>query len=784
MSSPQRFPKNMKEAGGKVPRELNRTSKFVATEQQLNYPTYESDDVLFVQVTPTDRLWEKIHQSDGIEHHPGKIIHNEMETGTQQTSDDKKYELGQHHADTSTTVPDNGNDMARNKNNSFEQLFTINTPTQWNMNPKGPHNLLRNLHGEEQMYSGDQLEVHNSNVRFTDTREDKVTSNKYSYDANHRTGQSEGRMQTVEISSQQIRRSSDLSFPLGPLAEEDLGEFLMMTQEEYENINRLIDESFDELSKSVLEFTKADQALLAAIETENSESSLTKYSHQASLSGDSLQATLVPTAQDPQIQNIDYLQETDTIYYPLQHGAGCPGLPENQPVPSHHSPEKSATMSYPLEAMVGSTTMKDGTANYHPTYYQEGSLSPMCADQPSPMNHNGQITGHYQPSAPLSSPATHRSIPDLDFQILSASPNVAEAAQNTFEHGPLYNKSENGGYNGAVPFQANDIWAYPTPPYDSYTPAESPRPDPAMTHYAENNFGAGGELQQTYYHPTNAEKSVLHGTKNGVPSKNCERDQNGKSVPRSKKRPDWATRPDAARPRVSMTEEEYQWLRPGKPARDIFANSRRKADDKRMREEAMADAMERAGKPRPKPKMPMPIKGGVHIEEWEKERLNEYRKSRGMSGRSLFMAKPQTHGKRKAREVAEPDPQQEPKKQRLSENRDHGFSKMNGVNEDMSGGESRNERRAPLSTHAWPVQNRMDPQLQPPRQPQMFEPTVSPWNGLDPAHSLVGNGVSGTVSWLPDSTDPSSRGQEILQDFNNLIDPRLLSQAQFPHLEE
>ncbi|CAD6448989.1 3944b0fd-0490-4da8-ad0f-afba4aa5f343 [Sclerotinia trifoliorum] len=744
----------MKEAGEMVPEELKRTTKFAPTEQQLQYSTYESDDVLFFHATQPNRLWGDIYQRDGTEHHPGNNIHNFMKIGTQKVFNDTIYELGQHHAD---TVLGNGNVIARNKNNSFRPLGTSNTPAKWSTSPEAPRNPLQRLHSEERMYLDDQLEVHNSNARFANTRGGQVTSNKSSYDANHRTGQREGRMQAVGMSNRQISRSPDLSFPLGPLAEEDLGEFSTMTQEEYENINKLINESFDESSRSVLEFTEADQALLDAMEAENSESSLTRYPYQPSLSGDFLQGALVLTAQGLEIQNTDYLQETGTTHHPLQHVTGCPVFPEDEPVPSHHSPKKSAIMPYPLAAMMGSTTMQLPTANDYPTHYQKGSLSPMCADSQSPMNHNWQITGNYQPSTPLPSPGIHRPFPVVDFQHLSASVNVAGAAQNKFEHDPLCHKPESGGYNGAVNFQANDIGAYPTPPYDSYTPPESPHRDPAMTNYAENNLGAGGEMQQTYYRPMNAEKSVVHGTKNGITGKNGERVQTGEKFPRSKKRPDWATRPDAVRPRVSMTEEEYQWLRPGKPARDIFATARRKADNKRMREEAMADAMERAGKPRPKPKKPMPIKGGVHIEEWEKEKLNEYRKSRGMSGRSLFMAKPQTHGKRKACEVAGPVAQQEPKQQRLSENGDDGFGTINGVNEEISA-------------------------------------NVSPWNRLDPAHSLVENGIDetlsglatedGRVSWFPGSTDLLNGRQGNLQDFDNLIDPRLLSLAQFPYLEK
>ncbi|KAJ8067835.1 hypothetical protein OCU04_003429 [Sclerotinia nivalis] len=839
MSSLRRFFNGMKEAGGKVLEKSKRTSRSTPTEQQLDYPTYESDDTLFVHATSTD-IHREVFQSNGTEHIPRKIIHNDMRIGPQRVFYGMICELDHHHADKSNTVPQNGNVLAEN-NNSFEPLVTINTSAQWNTTPEGPHNLRQNLHGEERMYFDDQLEEHNSNVGLANTREGQVASNIASYDANHHTGQSEGRMQAVGMSDRRMSRGSDLSFPLGPLNEEDLSGFSTLTQEEFEEFNRLINGSFEESSAPVLEFTEADQALLDAIVAEESEPSLTNYPYQAGLSVDFPQEALVPTSQDPTMQSTDYLQEIGTIYYPLQQGMGYPDLPEDEPVPSHNSPQKSGTMPYPLAAMVESTTMELPTDIDHPTQYQEGSSSPICADRQSPVNHNGKITGNYQAFAPLPGAGTRRPVPDVDFQHLSASRNVARAAQNLFEHDPLHHKPENGEYNGAVPFQANDIGAYPAPPYGGYIPAESSHPNPAMTNYAENNFRAGGEIQQAYYHPKSAENGVVHDTENGVPGKKSEIDKSGKDIQSPKKRPDWATRPDAVRPRVSMTEEEYQWLRPGKPPRDIFATARRKADDKRMKEEAMADAMERAGKPRPKPKKQMPIKGGVHIEEWEKERLNDYRKSRGMLGRSIFTAKPQTRGKRKAREVADADPRQEPKKQRLSENGDHGFGTINGVKEDMSDGRSRNDTgkmsgypsmkkgrgrkrrpaptvhtqhnhnkyvsipngqsgqvsehgggtsRVPRPSHVGPAQNSMGSQLQPPRRPQMFGAIVSPWTGADPAYPLVENGVTGTLPvlatedgqapWFFDSTDLLNQRQGNLQDFNSLIDPRLRPQAQFP----
>ncbi|KAF7877428.1 hypothetical protein EAF04_001105 [Stromatinia cepivora] len=842
MSSPQRIFESMKEAGGKVLEKLKRMPRPTPAGQQRDYPRYESDDALFANATSTDRHREKVYQSNGTEHIPRKIIHNDMRIGPQQMLNGMIYELDHHHADTSNTVPDNGNVLAKNHNNSFEPLVAINTSAQWKTNPEGPHNLRQNLHSEERMYFDSQLEEHNSNVGLANIRKGQVASNITTYDANHQTGQSEGRMQAVGMANRRMSRGSDPSFPLGTLNGEGLSGFSTMSQEEFEEFNGLINGSSEESSGPVPLFTEADQPVLDAMRAEDPEPSLTNYPYQEGLGVDFPQDALVPTTQDPTMQNTGYLQDIGATYYPLQQGMGYPDLPEDEPVPSNHSPQKSGTMTDPFAVMVKSTSMKLPTGNDHPAQYQEGSSSPMCADRQSPMNHNGQITGHYQASALLPGPGTHRPVPDVDFQHLSASWNVAGAAQNLFKHDPLHHKADNNRYNGAVPSQANDIWAYPASPYGGYIPAEPSHPSPSMTNYGKNNFGAGGEMQQAQYYPTSAENGVVYDIENGVLGKNGEIDQNGEDIQSAKKRPDWETRPDAVRPRVSMTEEEYQWLRPGKPAREIFATARRKADDKRMKEEAMADAMERAGKPRPNAKKQMPIKGGVHIEEWERERLNNYRKSLGMSGRSIFTPRPQACGKRKAREVAEPDPRQEPKKQRLSENGDHGFGKTSGVNQDMANGgsntgtmsgypsimEGRGPERGPAPTvqtqhnhsayvavrngqseqmsgyggripqprHVEPVQNSMGSQLQPSRRPipRMFGAIVSPWTGPDRSHLSVENsgpGIfpvldteDGQVPGFVNSADILSQRQGNPVDFNNLIDPRLRPQAQFPASRE
>lgn len=85
----------------------------------------------------------------------------------------------------------------------------------------------------------------------------------------------------------------------------------------------------------------------------------------------------------------------------------------------------------------------------------------------------------------------------------------------------------------------------------------------------------------------------------------------------------WTRRPDYANPRVKMTEEECNWLQPGRPERDVFKTAKAKAEEKRRLFEEHAEAEVKAGRSKPTRDPEQPIRCGFHISPEEAERLNE-----------------------------------------------------------------------------------------------------------------------------------------------------------------
>ncbi|KAF7935147.1 uncharacterized protein EAE98_003192 [Botrytis deweyae] len=386
---------------------------------------------------------------------------------------------------------------------------------------------------------------------------------------------------------------------------------------------------------NVPEFTQEDQAILDSFGPAIADEISANYSNQDGLNIASSQTSQAPPARDAVLQGSEQLEITGILNS------------FEDPTPSPIQSKDEVTTDDQLNSLVEWTEKNYPSKGRNFDQYDENFL-PAGPIQSSPMNHD-QISASNHQGSTFQPPSEFReSAPVLSVQQTELRQNEAGDAQNRFEHHSLPGQGEHDGYNRNTQMQSGDDSTYAPPPHRN--------PD-----LSNGNFDG-----------------------NNVVSQRDGNGQRGKASQVARKRAGWETRPDAARPRVRMTEEEYQWLRPNEGPRDVFETQRKKAAEERLKEEAEADALEKAGMPRPQPKVQKPYKGGIHIEVWEKDRLNNRRLTQGKSGRDLFTEKPKLRGKRKAREMSEAEPQPESKKVKLGIDRFESHPETRGMNEGLA----------------------------------------------------------------------------------------------------
>ncbi|TGO45198.1 hypothetical protein BCON_0413g00010 [Botryotinia convoluta] len=437
------------------------------------------------------------------------------------------------------------------------------------------------------------------------------------------------------------------------------------------NSNGLSEQNGEE---NIPEFTQQDQAILDSFGPAIAEEISAKYPAQDELNMASSQTSQAPTAQITVLQSSEQLGGTSNTNS------------LEDPTSSHVQPKDNVTTLNQMDELIESTEKESPASilNFH--QYDETFLSAQTIPS-SPMNHDEHATSNDQGSTSQSSIRIQKSAPVMTVQQPFFRQNEAAAAQEIFEHNSLGGRGEYDEYRRVTQMQSEDDSTYapaphryPDPSHGDFGAAQAPQPYPCLQAFGNNNLGAGIEMQRAGNDRAGIENRVDN--TNNVVSQRKENDQRSKASQVSKKRAGWETRPDAARPRVRMTEEEFQWLRPNEGPRDVFETQRKKAAEEKLKKEAEADAMEKAGMPRPQSKQQKPFRGGIHIEVWEKERLNNRRRAQGKSGRDLFLEKPKLRGKRKGREMSEVEPQPESKKLKLEESgRFESHSESKGVNE-------------------------------------------------------------------------------------------------------
>ncbi|KAF7939362.1 uncharacterized protein EAE97_007442 [Botrytis byssoidea] len=422
----------------------------------------------------------------------------------------------------------------------------------------------------------------------------------------------------------------------------------------------------------VPEFTQEDQAVLDAFGPAIADEISTKYPTQGGLIMADSQSLQAPTAQNAVLQDLEQssgTSKTNIIEYPAS---------------SRVQHEDDDTTQDQLDSLVEWTGKKYPSNSLSFDQYEETFLSAQMISS-SPMNHDKYAASNHQGSQ--SSTKIEESAPVMTVQHPGFRQNQVGAAQNRIEHNLSRGQGEYNGYDRAAKMQGEDDWTYasplqqyPDPSCGDFDVTRAPMPYPCLQAFDSNNRRGGIETQRAGNDPIRIENRVDNTNSVAQRSGNG---QHGKASQGSKKRADWETRADAARPRVRMTEEEYQWLRPNEGPRDVFETQRRKVAEERLKEEADAEALEKAGMPRPQPKVQKPFKGCIHIEVWEKDRLNNRRLAQGKSGREIFSEKPKLRGKRKGREISESGPQPESKKQRLEQS---GRFQPQPTNREMSEG--------------------------------------------------------------------------------------------------
>ncbi|KAF7893749.1 hypothetical protein EAF00_007263 [Botryotinia globosa] len=440
------------------------------------------------------------------------------------------------------------------------------------------------------------------------------------------------------------------------------------------NSDRLLEQNVE---GRVPEFTQEDQAVLDSFGPAIADEISVNCPAQGGLIRADSQSLQAPTAQDAVLQDLEQLSgrsHTNSFEDPASRRIQF---------------KDDATAQDRLDSLVERTEKKYPSNSLDFDRYDETFLSAQRLPS-SPTNHDEHTESNHEARKSQSSSKFEDSAPAMIVQRPEFHQNQAGAAQNIFEHNSLGGRGEYNEYSRAMEMQmqsGDDLThvtpphRYPDPSHGDLDAAEVLLPYPCLQAFDNNNLRAGIEMQRAGNNSVGIENRVDN--VKDVVSQRSGNGQRGKASKGSKKRADWETRPDAARPRVRMTEEEYQWLRPNEGPRDVFETQRRKVAEERLKEEADADALEKAGMPRPPPKQQKPFKGGIHIEVWEKDQLNNRRLEQGKSGRDLFSEKPKLRGKRKGRKMSESEPQPETKKQRLEQS--DRFQPQSG-NREMSGG--------------------------------------------------------------------------------------------------
>ncbi|TGO13155.1 hypothetical protein BPAE_0765g00020 [Botrytis paeoniae] len=407
------------------------------------------------------------------------------------------------------------------------------------------------------------------------------------------------------------------------------------------------------------QFTQQDQAILDSFGPAIADEISMKYPAQDGLNMAGFQSLQAPTAQDAALQGSEQLGGTSDTNSLEDPTSSCVQRNDN------------VTTQNQLDSLVEWTEKKSPSSILNFNQSDETFLSAGTI-QSSPMNHDENTASNHQ-GATFQPPTEFReSAPVMTVQRPELRQNEAGAAQNRSEQSLLRGQGEYDERSQLTQMKSEDDWThasprhrYPDLSYGDFNTAQAPQPYSCLEPFGNNNLGAGIEMQRAGGDPIGIGNRVDN-TNNVAYQRNgncqCVKTSQG-----SRKRAGWETRPDAARPRVRMTEEEFQWLRPNEGLRDVFENQRKKAAEERLKEETEADALEKAGLPRPQPKKPKLFKGGIHIEVWEKDRLNSRRLAQGKSGRDLFSEKPNLRGKRKVRKMSESEPQPESKKPRLEE---------------------------------------------------------------------------------------------------------------------
>ncbi|KAG4033001.1 hypothetical protein MFRU_005g00250 [Monilinia fructicola] len=411
----------------------------------------------------------------------------------------------------------------------------------------------------------------------------------------------------------------------------------LMTYEEFQNF----------LNGPIPQLSHEEEIILASIDSSTTRLSSTHNQSQAGLGVTFPQDTFIHTTQNYPSQISGYHQSNTAANHPSRHDVNSSySLQDNLNLGILPLHEHNEHIQDSVETMRSPTLQELPASSNHSVHVQHALSSPMYADPSLTTNFDENPHRGYQTS-----------VADImAIQNFTGVQNSTGATQAHFERDTLYPRVRYDEYNEAEYFQPNDPWRLPQNLHDEYNAAR------ASQHNVANHETTMGNPVYNHIEPSETYNDTIKegNKKTGI-------DHRRGTTLISKKRADWSERPDYLRPRMSLTEEEYEWLRPGETQRDVFKRAIEKAEQKIKNDEKRADRMEREGKPRPKPKERKPIKGGVHISVEEKDRLNNRRRALGMSGRALFTERPKLRGKRRKR--AEPelnDSGPEPKKQRVS----------------------------------------------------------------------------------------------------------------------
>lgn len=368
----------------------------------------------------------------------------------------------------------------------------------------------------------------------------------------------------------------------------------------------------EENIEQILEFTDENQAILDSFRPTIANEISVKYLAQNELNMTSSQSSETMTAQDAVLQGSEQLGRTSNTDI-LED-------PTSSPV----KPEDKVTTQDRLNVFTKSTEKESPASIVNFDQYDQ-FFFPAQTIPSSPMNHDENATRNHQRSTSQSPTNIRESEPVMSVQQPEFCQNEVGAAQTRFEHNLLGGREK---YNRVTEMQNEDDRTHAPPPhqyfdapYGNFNTTQTLQSHPFLQASGNAHLRVGFATQRAGNGPGGLEDGIYN-TSN-VASQSSGNDHGGKTNQGPKKRPSWETRPDATRPRVRMTEEEFQWLRPNEGPRDVFENQRKKAAEQRLENEAEANALEKAGMPRPQLKEQKPFKGGIHIEVWEKESLNK-----------------------------------------------------------------------------------------------------------------------------------------------------------------